>query len=107
MQFKGVGELFGEGEFSAVFNGGGPKSANFKTASSISDMQNITASMFNKQFRIGSDGISEWSKAQIEAKSSAIGLTDSLKNDLLLYLLVLLVFLNFVTYPQYLQLSHL
>lgn len=82
MQFKGTGKLFEEGEIWAVLNGGGPKSANFKTASSISDMQNITASMFNKQFRIGSDGISEWSKAQIEAKSSSMGLTTALTNEL-------------------------
>ena len=83
MQFKGVGELFGEGEFSAVFNGGGPKSANFKTANSIDDMQNVTAEMFNKQFRISSEGISEWSKSQIEAKANAIGLTESLQNEVM------------------------
>lgn len=83
MQFKEIGSLFENGELSALFNGGGTKSNNFKTASSISDMQNITAEMFNKQFRINADGISEFSKAQIEAKANAIGLTDSLKNEVL------------------------
>ena len=83
MQFKEIGSLFEKGEFASLFNGGGLKSNNFKTASSISDMQNITAEMFNKQFRINSEGVSEWSKAQIEAKANAIGLTESLKNEVL------------------------
>lgn len=109
MQFKGVGNLFDDGEFSKSFFSIGKlfKDSNFKKANSISDLQGTVLDNFNKQFHISSDGISEWSKAQIEAKANAIGLTESLKNDLLLYLLVLLVFLNFVTYPQYLQLSHL
>lgn len=83
MQFKELGSLFENGELAALFNGGGLKTNNFKTASSISDMQNITAEMFNKQFRINADGVSEFSKAQIEAKANAIGLTDSLKNEVL------------------------
>lgn len=83
MQFKELGSLFDKGELATLINGGGLKSNNFKTASSISDMQNITAEMFNKQFRINADGISEFSKAQIEAKANAIGLTDSLKNEVL------------------------
>lgn len=81
MQFKQLGNMFDDGEIWSIFNGGGLKSANFKTASSISDMQNITQEMFNKQFRINSDGISEFTKSQIEAKASAIGLTESLKNE--------------------------
>ena len=56
MQFKQLGNMFDDGEIWSIFNGGGLKSANFKTASSISDMQNITQEMFNKQFRINSDG---------------------------------------------------
>lgn len=83
MQFKELGSLFENGELAALFNGGRLKTNNFKTASSISDMQNITAEMFNKQFRINADGVSEFSKAQIEAKANAIGLTDSLKNEVL------------------------
>lgn len=83
MQFKQLGNMFGDGEIWSIFNGGGLKSANFKTASSISDMQNITQEMFNKQFRINSEGLSEFTKSQIEAKASAIGLTDSLKNEVL------------------------
>lgn len=83
MQFKEVGKLFDEGEIFSIFNGGGLKSNNFKTASSVSDMQNITAKMFNKQFRINADGVSEFSKAQIEAKANAIGLTDSLKDEVI------------------------
>ena len=83
MQFKELGSLFEKGELATLINGGGLKSNNFKTASSISDMQNITAEMFNKQFRINADGVSEFSKAQIEAKANAIGLTDSLKNEVL------------------------
>lgn len=83
MQFKEIGSLFEKGELATLINGGGLKSNNFKTASSISDMQNITAEMFNKQFRINVDGVSEFSKAQIEAKANAIGLTDSLKNEVL------------------------
>ena len=83
MQFKTIGALFEGDEWKVIYNGGGLKSANFKTASSISDMQNITADMFNQQFRINADGISKWNKAQIEAKANAIGLTDSLKNEVL------------------------
>lgn len=83
MQFKEVGKLFEGEEWKTMINGGGLKSNNFKTATSISDMQNITAEMFNKQFKINSNGISEFSKAQIEAKANAIGLTDSLKNEVL------------------------
>ena len=83
MQFKELGSLFDKGELATLINGGGLKSNNFKTASSISDMQNITAEMFNKQFRINSEGISEWSKYQIEAKANAIGLTESLKNEVI------------------------
>ena len=83
LQFKEIGNLFGKGEFAAVFNGGGLKANNFKTASAISDMENITAQMFNKQFHIGNNGISEWNKSQIEAKANAIGLTDSLKYEVL------------------------
>lgn len=81
MQFKQLGNMFGDGEIWSIFNGGGLKSANFKTASSISDMQNITQEMFNKQFRINSEGLSEFTKSQIEAKANAIGLTESLKNE--------------------------
>lgn len=81
MQFKQLGNMFDDGEIWSIFNGGGLKSANFKTASSISDMQNITQEMFNKQFRINSEGLSEFTKSQIEAKASAIGLTDSLKSE--------------------------
>ena len=81
LQFEEIGKLFGKGEFSAVFNGGGLKANNFKTASSISDMENITAQMFNKQFHIGNDGISKWNKSQIEAKANAMSLTESLKNE--------------------------
>lgn len=83
MQFKEIGKLFDKGEFAAVFNGGGLKANNFKTANAISDMENITSKMFNKQFHIGDNGISEWNKSQIEAKANAIGLTDSLKNEVL------------------------
>lgn len=83
MQFKDIGKLFEGDEWKVIYNGGGLKSANFKTASSISDMQNVTADMFNQQFRINSDGMSKWNKAQIEAKANAIGLTDSLKNEVL------------------------
>ena len=83
MQFKEVGKLFEGEEWKAMINGGGLKANNFKTASSISDMENITAEMFNKQFKINADGVSKFSKAQIEAKANAIGLTDSLKNEVL------------------------
>lgn len=81
LQFEEIGKLFGKGEFSAVFNGGGLKANNFKTASSISDMENITAQKFNRQFHIGDDGISKWNKSQIEAKANAMSLTESLKNE--------------------------
>lgn len=83
MQFKQVGKLFEGEEWKSIITGGGLKANNFRTASSISDMENITAEMFNKQFKINSSGISEFNKSQIEAKANAIGLTDSLKNEVL------------------------
>ena len=83
MQFKGVGNLFDDGEFSKSFFSIGKlfKDSNFKKANSISDLQGTVLDNFNKQFHISSEGISEWSKAQIEAKSSAIGLKESLTNE--------------------------
>lgn len=65
-------------QFAAVFNGGG-----FKGKTSISEMSNLTAEMFNKQMKINSNSISEYSTSQIKAKSAALGLTDALTRETL------------------------
>ena len=46
-------------------------------------MQNVHRDLLNKAFKINSDGISEFATAQIEAKASVMGLTDSLSTELI------------------------
>ena len=41
-------------------------------------MDNLRTDLFNKQFKIGADGLSEFTMEQIRAKSEALGLTDAL-----------------------------
>ena len=75
MQFDQLGNLFEDGlnnqlgdAFKGVYKGYG----------SIDDMQDIDADKFRKQMRINTDGLSEFTMAQIKAKSASLGLTDSL-----------------------------
>lgn len=78
MQFDKLGNLFEGGlnnQLGAVFNGV------YKGYGSIDDMQNITADMFKKQMRINTDGLSEFTMAQIQAKAASLGLTDSLTSQ--------------------------
>lgn len=76
MQFDQLGNLFEGGlnnQLGAVFNGV------YKGYDSIDNMQNITADMFRKQMHINTDGLSEFTMAQIQAKAASLGLTDSLR----------------------------
>lgn len=75
MQFDELGNLFEGGlnnQLAASFNGV------FKKYDNIKDMQNVHADMFRKQMHIISEGTSEFTMAQIRAKSASLGLTDSL-----------------------------
>lgn len=54
----------------------------FKGYTSLNDMQNIHADLLNKEFKINTDGISEFTTAQIQAKAAAMGLTNSLTTQL-------------------------
>ena len=53
----------------------------FKNYSSINDMQNVETELLSKNFKIGTDGLSDFTTAQIQAKAAAMGLTDSLTAD--------------------------
>ncbi len=80
MHFKDIGNLFdfeGSHGFYEMFAG------TFKGYSSMKDMQNIHADSLNKEFKIGTDGLSEFTTAQINAKATALGLTDSLTTELI------------------------
>lgn len=55
----------------------------FKGYTSLDDMQNVHTDLLNKAFKINTDGISEFTTAQIEAKSAVMGLTDSLTTELI------------------------
>ena len=46
-------------------------------------MQNVHADLLNKEFKIKSNDISEFTTAQIQAKAAAMGLTDSLTTELI------------------------
>ena len=54
----------------------------FKGYNSLGDMQNIHKDLLNKEFKINTDGISEFTAANIQAKASAMGLADSLTAEL-------------------------
>ena len=55
----------------------------FKNYSSINDMQNVETELLSKNFKIGTDGLSDFTTAQIQAKAAAMGLTDSLTAELI------------------------
>lgn len=55
----------------------------FKGYTSLSDMQNVHADLLNKAFKINTDGISEFTTAQIEAKAATMNLKDSLVAELI------------------------
>ena len=55
----------------------------FKGYSSLGDMQNVHKNLLNKEFKINTDEISEFTSAQIQAKAAAMGLTDSLTTELI------------------------
>ncbi len=54
----------------------------FKGYNSLGDMQNIHKDLLNKEFKINTDGISEFTAANIQAKASAMELADSLTAEL-------------------------
>lgn len=69
-----IGSVFGGSDILSVLK-------NKKTLSNVSSVADLGAdasSMFMSQFKVGENGISEFSKAQIETKASILGLTDSL-----------------------------
>lgn len=79
MQFDQLGNLFEGGlnnQLGDVFKGV------YKGYGSIDDMQDIAADKFRKQMRINTDGLSEFTMAQIKAKSASLGLTDSLTSQI-------------------------
>lgn len=55
----------------------------FDKYTSRDDMQNVHADLLNKEFKIKSNDISEFTTAQIQAKAAAMGLTDSLTTELI------------------------
>ena len=80
MQFDELGNLFEGGlnnQLAASFNGV------FKKYDNTKDMQNIHADMFRKQMHIISEDTSEFTMAQIRAKSASLGLTDALTTQVL------------------------
>lgn len=54
----------------------------FKGYNSLNDMQNVHFDLINKEFKIGTDGISEFTTANIQAKAATMGLKDSLITEL-------------------------
>ena len=75
MQFINLGKLFDGQGLSEILLG------TFKGFSSVSSMDNIRKELFNTQMKIGTDGISEFTMAQIQAKSAALGFTDTLTTE--------------------------
>lgn len=57
-------------------------SGEFNRFGSISEMIDIDKEQLNKAFKIGANGLSEYTTAQIQAKSAAMGLQDTLTNEL-------------------------
>lgn len=80
MQFNTLGNLFsvanGSGFFELI-------KGTYKGYESLDDMLNTHVQGINRNFKINSEGISEFTSAQIQAKASAMGLTDSLTTELI------------------------
>lgn len=75
MQFKDLGSLFnGFDEF---------KFKHANKASSFADLDGIDKNTIRGMFKIDDSGISDFTSAQIQAKASTIGLTDSLTDELM------------------------
>lgn len=78
MQFKDLGSLFG-----------GKDSLGKLFGRTFSKEKSLNTSFLKdsllSEFKIGSDGISEFTTSQIEAKSAALGLTESLTNELVAF----------------------
>ena len=70
MSFKKTGSLFDD--FSEVFLG------TYKGFGSLDDMDNLRNGLFKNSFKIGSDGVSEFTMEQIQARAAAMGLTEEL-----------------------------
>ena len=80
MQFNDLGSLFnfdGSHGLYEMFAG------TFKGYNSLSDMQNIHTELLNKEFKINTNGLSEFTTAQIQAKAATMSLTDSLTTELI------------------------
>lgn len=78
MQFKDLGSLFGGNDSLGNLFG-----RTFSKEKSLST--SLLADDILSEFKIGSDGISEFTTSQIEAKSAALGLTESLTNELIAF----------------------
>lgn len=77
MQLKNLGDLFGSfGELNLLKNKYG-KNSTFDTLSSILQQS------FNESFKVGKNGISEFSTEQIKTKASVMGLNDALTKQAL------------------------
>lgn len=70
MSLKEYGSLFSG--IDEIFNG------TYKKYTSTSDMDSILQKTFADQFKVGKDGISEFTMEQIQAKAAAMGLTEEL-----------------------------
>lgn len=78
MQFKDLGSLFGgKDSLGKLFGRTFSKEKSLNTSL-------LKDSILN-EFKIGSDGISEFTTSQIQAKSAALGLTESLTNELIAF----------------------
>lgn len=77
MQLKNLGDLFGSfGELNLLRNKYG-KNSTFDTLSSTLQQS------FNESFKVGTNGISEFSTEQIKTKASVMGLNDALTKQAL------------------------
>ena len=80
MQFKELGNLFNFDESHGIYE---IFAGTFKGYSSLDDMQNIHKDLLNKEFKISTKGISEFTTANIQAKAATMGLADSLTTELI------------------------
>ena len=81
MQFKDSGKLIEAGQNGSFFKSLFGKSP-YKKISSMSDLEGNDLAKFKSIMKIGEDGLSEYSMADIKAKSSMLGFGDSLTNEI-------------------------
>ena len=81
MQFKDSGKLIEAGQNGSFFKSLFGKSP-YKKISLMSDLEGNDLAKFKSIMKIGEDGLSEYSMADIKAKSSMLGFGDSLTNEI-------------------------